>query len=320
MDVIDDKKPITEVANGAANPAPAAPPPPAQTAPAAGTEGEVKKKGKLKIKLSDKAKMRLRRARKIILIALAAAAAVIFSLWILGKIEEGRGNVCFENAGGKMMLVREAKKMAAGECGSQGTLRDNWTCDAQRGIWTDDLEMKPEYKREYCAAACEVYASGTRADVVWHCTEPPPPPAPVFPRREGMSADACLAQQGRVLDTVGGASCSESEFNVGEVAGEFEYVHLCCAPFPAEKRMTAEDALIFAKGTDCTRQGTLKLEPAPTYNPNSHTWWIDLNMKKEFAKEGCNPACVVSEFYRTAEINWRCTGLLPVPPPVPSNP
>ena len=43
------------------------------------------------------------------------------------------------------------------------------------------------------------------------------------------------------------------------------------------------------------------------YNNNSKTWWYDANLNA--TKEGCNPACVVSEETKTAEINWRCTGL-----------
>ncbi len=42
------------------------------------------------------------------------------------------------------------------------------------------------------------------------------------------------------------------------------------------------------------------------YNENSKTWWFDANLKATPA--GCNPACVVSEETKTAEINWRCTG------------
>ncbi|MBU0706118.1 hypothetical protein KJ657_04645 [Patescibacteria group bacterium] len=42
------------------------------------------------------------------------------------------------------------------------------------------------------------------------------------------------------------------------------------------------------------------------YNENSKTWWFDANLNT--VKEGCNPACVVSEDGST-EINWRCTGL-----------
>ncbi|MBU1177292.1 hypothetical protein KKH96_02495 [Patescibacteria group bacterium] len=45
------------------------------------------------------------------------------------------------------------------------------------------------------------------------------------------------------------------------------------------------------------------------YNENSKTWWIDLERMSELENDGCNPACVVSEETKTAEVNWRCTGL-----------
>lgn len=45
-----------------------------------------------------------------------------------------------------------------------------------------------------------------------------------------------------------------------------------------------------------------------SYNENSKTWWYDANLNA--TKPGCNPACVVSETTKTAEINWRCTGLI----------
>ena len=49
-------------------------------------------------------------------------------------------------------------------------------------------------------------------------------------------------------------------------------------------------------------------------NENTHTWWFDVSLVS--APEGCNPACVVSEETNSAEINWRCTGLiLPDTPP-----
>jgi len=44
------------------------------------------------------------------------------------------------------------------------------------------------------------------------------------------------------------------------------------------------------------------------YNEITKTWWFDANLTE--IKEGCNPACVVSEDTKTAEINWRCTGLI----------
>lgn len=44
-----------------------------------------------------------------------------------------------------------------------------------------------------------------------------------------------------------------------------------------------------------------------SYNPNSKTYWIDLDT----VRPGCSPACVVFEQDRTAEVNWRCTGAIP---------
>jgi hypothetical protein len=41
-------------------------------------------------------------------------------------------------------------------------------------------------------------------------------------------------------------------------------------------------------------------------NEGTGTYWINLNIKKQ----GCNPACVINLENKSAEINWRCTGLL----------
>lgn len=41
-------------------------------------------------------------------------------------------------------------------------------------------------------------------------------------------------------------------------------------------------------------------------NDYTSTWWFDMDIEKE----GCNPACVVDTKTWTAEINWRCTGLI----------
>lgn len=44
------------------------------------------------------------------------------------------------------------------------------------------------------------------------------------------------------------------------------------------------------------------------YNDGTKTWWYDANLNT--TQEGCKPACVVDEVSQTAEINWRCTGLV----------
>lgn len=74
------------------------------------------------------------------------------------------------------------------------------------------------------------------------------------------------------------------------------------SPLPA-KLISEEQAREFARDSDCVNQGSLKA--TATYNEFTQTWWIDL----EIDKPGCNPACVVNRD-ASAEINWRCTGLI----------
>ncbi len=75
---------------------------------------------------------------------------------------------------------------------------------------------------------------------------------------------------------------------------------------PESHGMTLEEARMIAEDSECTEKGALTENSF--YNENTKTWWIDLDMKEEFEKEYCNPACVINEEIKTAEINWRCTG------------
>lgn len=72
-----------------------------------------------------------------------------------------------------------------------------------------------------------------------------------------------------------------------------------------EGALSESQARVIAEST-CIKGGE-SLSPG-YYNENSKTWWFDANLNA--TKEGCNPACVVSEESKTAEINWRCTGLI----------
>lgn len=65
------------------------------------------------------------------------------------------------------------------------------------------------------------------------------------------------------------------------------------------------EAIKIAKDSECGKKGSLTLRAF--FNENSQTWWIDLNVKE---KNNCHPACVVNVATKTAEINWRCTGLI----------
>jgi len=74
------------------------------------------------------------------------------------------------------------------------------------------------------------------------------------------------------------------------------------AGVPAE--LTQDEAIAIAQNSECVDNATLT--DNVMYNDYTRTWWIDLDLEKE----GCSPACVVSEDTETAEINWRCTGLI----------
>jgi len=68
--------------------------------------------------------------------------------------------------------------------------------------------------------------------------------------------------------------------------------------------MSLEEAITIAEESQCIVEGSLLDESM--CNENTATWWIELDTEKE----GCNPACVVNVLEGTAEINWRCTGLI----------
>jgi hypothetical protein len=69
--------------------------------------------------------------------------------------------------------------------------------------------------------------------------------------------------------------------------------------------LTKEQAQIIAEKT-CIKGG--EALGLGTHNKGTQTWWFDANLNA--TKSGCNPACVVDEKTETAEINWRCTGLI----------
>ena len=73
---------------------------------------------------------------------------------------------------------------------------------------------------------------------------------------------------------------------------------------PGGKTMELEEAKAISK-EKCTDG---ELQTAFLCNANTGTWWIDFIPDQP--KEGCNPACVVDIESSSAEVNWRCTGLI----------
>jgi len=78
-----------------------------------------------------------------------------------------------------------------------------------------------------------------------------------------------------------------------------------CVKTDTGESMTLTEAKEIALKSECVKEGNLK----ETYlcNEFTGTWWLDL----EIDRPGCAPACVVNVVTKEAEINWRCTGLLP---------
>jgi hypothetical protein len=85
------------------------------------------------------------------------------------------------------------------------------------------------------------------------------------------------------------------------VDAEGEY----CVDTSTGARLSYAEAAAIAEGSECGQQG--QLEATRICNQDTGTWWIDLDMDMP----GCNPACVVDLNTATAEINGRCTGVLP---------
>ncbi len=80
-----------------------------------------------------------------------------------------------------------------------------------------------------------------------------------------------------------------------------------CEDSNTKAKMSFNDAVAIAKKSECETSG--QLAENHFCNENSGTWWVDLNVTEP--KSGCSPACVIDANTKKAEINWRCTGLLP---------
>lgn len=79
-----------------------------------------------------------------------------------------------------------------------------------------------------------------------------------------------------------------------------------CIKTKTREEMSLSVAKEIALASECVKEGNLTDE----YSCNQYTgtWWINLDIEKE----GCNPACVVDISTKKAEINWRCTGFIPL--------
>ena len=75
-----------------------------------------------------------------------------------------------------------------------------------------------------------------------------------------------------------------------------------CQKKGTDKKLSLSEAKDIAFQGECGD----RLKETYICNEITGTWWINLDIEKE----GCNPACVINVETKTAEINWRCTGLI----------
>jgi hypothetical protein len=77
-----------------------------------------------------------------------------------------------------------------------------------------------------------------------------------------------------------------------------------CVDEDTGAEMSYTEAARLAQQSECTQEGGLA--QTRVCNPGTGTWWIDMDIERP----GCAPACVVDINTGSAEINWRCTGLV----------
>ncbi len=120
-----------------------------------------------------------------------------------------------------------------------------------------------------------------------------------YDRGECLSSGQATSDMVKTQPCVGSGSCyCYNEPEAPEAPEEPTMAELYCVGMPLS------EAEQIAEGSECTANSSLTDDVF--CNNITRTWWIKLDLQRE----GCNPACVISVDNRTAEINWRCTGLL----------
>lgn len=97
---------------------------------------------------------------------------------------------------------------------------------------------------------------------------------------------------------------NQNQNNQNNLLSNTNGVEVCTAEGGAQ--LTVEEALAIANDSVCVQEGAVKSDCS--CNETTGTCWLDMEVE---GHEGCNPACVVNLETKEAEVNWRCTGLIP---------
>jgi hypothetical protein len=135
-----------------------------------------------------------------------------------------------------------------------------------------------------------------------YCTEY----SPEYRGENITNYDQCVAAGNPVTESIPAICTAQGKSFTQETTSNDTDVNtseICRAP--TGESMTKTEAEVIADET-CNLQGSITGEGE--CNSGTGTWWLGFNPTE--VKQGCNPACVVDVKVKTAEINWRCTGLL----------
>ncbi len=88
-----------------------------------------------------------------------------------------------------------------------------------------------------------------------------------------------------------------------------EYSEVYCMDAESGEVLSFTEAKSILMSSECAKHGQFK--ESYVCNAVTGTLWVDLDIEMT----GCSPACVVDVSNKSAEINWRCTGLLPIEVP-----
>lgn len=119
------------------------------------------------------------------------------------------------------------------------------------------------------------------------------------------------------LVVVGLTGCGQKAAVKGDSAGDDNSGNNLLAGQQAECKINEKcqfdsaAAYEVAKNSICAKEGEVKENYS--FNSTSQTFWFEMAVS---GKPNCNPACVVGAVDGRVDINWRCTGLIIVPPKV----
>jgi len=113
------------------------------------------------------------------------------------------------------------------------------------------------------------------------------------------TTDMCVDQQGNYLTLPEAVDIAKSS-----ACGNNLVIQACSCPQGYSKEGDSCNPACYSTTPPCLAP-SVQCEKTYFCNEGTGTFWIQLNL----TKQGCNPACVINVANKTAEINWRCTGL-----------